>query len=196
MSFKVLVIPEDPTHDEAILKPLVQKMMQVLGKPSAKIQVLKDPKIDGYGHAKSLLDEIIEIWGFADLILFLHDRDCQETVDESCKTLTKKHQAKGKPFIAQCAWQEIEIWLLALHQEELFALPEFKSKKLRWSDVRNDCSVKENYFTPFLQRYGDAGSSGGRERLMKEGLGKFSSLLTRCPELRTLKTQIGTLLKK
>jgi hypothetical protein len=43
LSCRVLVIPEDPTHDQYILKPVVEAMFRSLGKPNARVEVLKDP---------------------------------------------------------------------------------------------------------------------------------------------------------
>ena len=40
MSFRVLVIPEDPLQNGHILRPLVQAIMRDAGKPDAKVKVL------------------------------------------------------------------------------------------------------------------------------------------------------------
>ncbi|MFO1523674.1 MAG: hypothetical protein U1G05_16920 [Kiritimatiellia bacterium] len=37
MSFKVLVIPEDPTNNGYILKPLVQAILDDAGRPQARV---------------------------------------------------------------------------------------------------------------------------------------------------------------
>ncbi len=37
MSFRVLVIPEDPTYNGYILQPIVERMLGELGKPNAII---------------------------------------------------------------------------------------------------------------------------------------------------------------
>ncbi len=51
MSFRVLVIPEDPTLNGYILKPLMQAVMHDAGKPNAKIDVLTSPRLTGFAHA-------------------------------------------------------------------------------------------------------------------------------------------------
>lgn len=40
MSFNVLIIPEDPTNNGYILKPLIKKMMRECGKQNAQVQNL------------------------------------------------------------------------------------------------------------------------------------------------------------
>ena len=48
MSFKVLVIPEDPTHNGYILKPLVESILTDAGKPNARVTVLTNSRLQGY----------------------------------------------------------------------------------------------------------------------------------------------------
>jgi hypothetical protein len=47
MSFKVLIIPEDPTNNGYILKPLIKKMMKECGKQNAQVDVLVIPEFKG-----------------------------------------------------------------------------------------------------------------------------------------------------
>ena len=76
MSFRVLVIPEDPTYNGYILKPLVERILTECGKPNAKVTVLTNPKADGYEHAKALLvDEVFQRYRSQSLMLFLPDAD-------------------------------------------------------------------------------------------------------------------------
>jgi hypothetical protein len=51
MSFRVLVIPEDPTYNGYILKPLVERMLAEAGKPNARVTLLTNPKLGGYARA-------------------------------------------------------------------------------------------------------------------------------------------------
>ncbi len=43
---KILVVPEDPTHDQYILKPIVERIFKDLD-TGARIEVLKDPHLGG-----------------------------------------------------------------------------------------------------------------------------------------------------
>jgi len=44
---KVLVIPEDPTYNGYILKPLVTRLFKSVGRGSAKITILTNPYARG-----------------------------------------------------------------------------------------------------------------------------------------------------
>src|SRR5277367_2796067 len=99
MSFRALVVPEDPINNGYILKPLVERILAECGKPSASVIVLTNPRTSGYEHAKALLrdeipasgyehakallrDEIPERWGYMDLLLFLPDADGKDRAGE------------------------------------------------------------------------------------------------------------------
>ena len=43
----VLIIPEDFTYDQHILKPLVQAMFRALGKARARVAVCFEPQLGG-----------------------------------------------------------------------------------------------------------------------------------------------------
>ena len=74
------------------------------------------------------------------------------------------------------------MWLLAGHPEKL---------NTPWRKVREDVSVKENVFEPFLSQYGDPRRyGGGRDLLMKQGLARYEQILQRCPELQSLQNRI------
>ena len=76
MSFKVLVIPEDPTHNGYILKPLVQALVADAGRPRAAVTVLTNPWLGGYDHAlRAVKGELTERYAFWDLWLFMPDAD-------------------------------------------------------------------------------------------------------------------------
>ncbi|MDX1984843.1 MAG: hypothetical protein SFV51_31510 [Bryobacteraceae bacterium] len=84
------------------------------------------------------------------------------------------------------AVQEVEVWLLAGHHDRL-GRP--------WKQVRDEVSLKEHVFYPFLARFGDARRpGGGRDLLMDETLRNFEGILKRCPELVALKTRLSEIL--
>jgi len=185
MSFKVMVIPEDPTYNGHILKPLIERVMAEVGKPKGKIVVLTNPSMKGYEDAKRQLETIFEKYPHYNLFLFLPDRDGKSERDESLRALTAQYQKQNIPFIAKAAVEEVEVWLLAGHKNKL-------SKS--WSDVRSNTSVKETTFHPFLNQYGDDSPGNGRERLMREALKNFSGLKSNCPELEALTDEINQLI--
>ena len=68
MSFNVLVIPEDPTLNGHILKPLAERLLKDAGKPKAKVKVLDKPRVRGYDQAVKAVRYIVaERYGFVDL---------------------------------------------------------------------------------------------------------------------------------
>lgn len=180
MSFRVLVIPEDPTYNGYILKPLIERMMAEVGRPRARVMVLSNPKIGGYDQAVAAMrGDMAERYGFWDLWLFLPDSDRAAGLNN----LETEMQAKRIPFYACAAIPEIEAWLLAGHRANL-ALP--------WSEVRAHHRLREDVFEPFLSAHGNAASAGGgRSELMGETLQNYRGLLAVCPELRELDARIS-----
>jgi len=182
LSFRVLVVPEDPTYNGALLKPLICRMLEECGKPNADVRILHNPKADGYDNAKTLLrEQILDRYRHFDLLLFLPDAD---GVDRSGDFggLETKAREKSVQLVCCAAKEEVEVWLLAGHLNKL---------EKKWGEIRADISVKENIFIPFLNRYGDSRrAGGGRDILMKETLQNYDGLLQRCPELAELQRRM------
>jgi hypothetical protein len=189
MSWNVLVVPEDPTYNGYILRPLCQRLLREAGKPNAKIVVLPQPRVRGYAHAKKLLgDQIPHDWWHFDLILFIPDADGMADVrKDEFKRLEELAEQRTRPVELICcaAAQELETWLLSGHPEKL------KSMGWSWPEICAEISVKERYFQPFLARYGDpATPSQGRERLKQEALANYTGIKQRCPELQVLEDRV------
>jgi hypothetical protein len=189
MSCNVLVVPEDPTYNGYILRPLCKRLLREAGRPSANIVVLPEPRVQGYSHAKKLLSDLIpRNWWHFELILFVSDADgLAENRKDEFKRLEQLAEQRTRPVKLICcaAEQELETWLLAGHQEKL------KTMGWRWSGIRAEVSTKERFFQPFLDRYGDPASpSQGRERLMQEALANYDGIKSRCPELQQLENRI------
>jgi len=186
VSLKVLVVPEDPTNNGYILRPLIYRMMQQCGKPNAKVTMLTNPRATGYDSAKQLLaGQVFERYVHFDLLLFLPDADGK---DRSAEFARLEEQASGRNLRLLCcaAVQEVEAWLLAGHVEKL---------EVSWPQIRKDVSVKENAFAPFLDRYGDRRrAGGGRDVLMAKTLRNYNGILQRCPELADLEERVKRVL--
>jgi len=178
VSCNVLVIPEDPTYNGYILKPLVSKLLEFCGKGNANVEVLTEPKLSGFEHACRSMPDIVNRYQYKHLLLFLPDRDGKER-----GPLFANLEAEYGPKLICCAAvEEVEAWLLAGHIDKL---------NRPWPTVRADISVKENVFAPFLRQHGDSHrSGGGREELMRATLTNLSGLLARCPELDDLRARI------
>lgn len=186
MSFKVLVIPENPSNNGYILKPLVERLLEDCGKPRAKVTVLTNPRAQGYEHVKGLMPDILARYKHYDLLLFLPDGDGKNR-DHEFSTLEANASHHEVRLICCAAVEEVETWLLAGHKRNL-ALP--------WGEVRAHTSVKEVVFEPFLAAHGNPDAAGaGRMELMSATLHNFQGLLDSCPELATLKARIIELLQ-
>jgi hypothetical protein len=183
MSFRVLVIPEDPTYNGYILRPLAEKMLAETGRPNARVMVLANPKLDGYDDAvRAIKGELVERYGHFDLWLFLPDADRAANLDG----LEHALEAKGICLKCCAAQPEVEAWLLAGHRQHL---------RLAWSEIRAHAKLKEEVFEPFVAEHGDLRSPGnGRESLMRETLSNYRSLLEMCPELKELDKRLRKLL--
>lgn len=177
MSFRVLVIPEDPTHNGYILKPLIEAICSDVGKPRALVKVLGNPRLEGYDHAaRAIRDELPDRYRFFDLWLFIPDAD--RASPAAMASLEQSTRDKGIALFCCPAVPEVEIYACAGWRDRLG-----KS----WEDVRLDTEMKENVFEPFLERFGDARrAGGGRDLLVAEGLRNLPLLYTLCPELGEL----------
>jgi hypothetical protein len=193
MSWNVLVVPEDPTNNGYLLRPLCKRLLREAGRPNANIVVLPEPRVQGYSHAKKLLeDRIPRDWSHFELILFICDADgSAASRKDEFKRLEQLAARRTKPVKLICcaAEQELETWLLAGHPEKLRDLSE------RWQEIRAEVSIKERFFQPFLEKHGDpATPSHGRERLMQQALANYDGMKKRCPELQELEDRIRALI--
>jgi hypothetical protein len=186
LSFKVLVIPEDPFNNGHLLKPLIKRMLAQCGKPRAWVKVLDDPRAQGYEHAKALLRaQVLADYHFMDLLLFLPDADGKDRAAEF-SALEEEAKRSGVRLLCCAAQEEVEVWPLVGYRDRLGRL---------WPEVRTDVSVKENVFLPFLAKHGNPKApGGGREQLMAETLKGYDALLRLCPELAELERRIREVL--
>ena len=181
MSLKVLVIPEDPTYNGAILEPLIKRMLAECGKPRARVLVLTDPRVNGFDHACARMGSITERYAHFDILLFLPDNDGRDRA-AGLRRLEDRAAQSGVRLFCCAAIEEVETWLLAGHRSKL---------QQDWRQVRQDVSVKENVFTPFLAEYGNRKEAGGgRQRLMKEALRNYPGVTRLCPELGDLENRV------
>jgi hypothetical protein len=188
MSYKVLVIPEDFTKDEHILKPLAERILQDLGKPNARVEVCRDPNFGGIGEALKIkrLRKVIAQYCTSDLFILLVDRDGETGRDAAVSqieaTLQCEIAASGRRFVASLAWQEVEVFILAGHE-----LPSGWS----WREIRADPDVKNTYFQRMAASKNTTGlPHDGRKKLMAEAMQNWNRIKSLCPE------DIGSLLAK
>lgn len=180
MSCKVLVIPEDPTLNGYLLKPLVEKVMEDAGKRQAKVLVLRDPKVGGFSQAVDLITsgKLRDKYGHYDFWLFLPDGDMAKDLREMEQKVVGQ-----KARLITCAIQpEVEILVLAGHP---------KADVRPWAVAIKHPKFKETYFAPFLREHGDRRAPGqGREQLMREALRQYARIKRLCPEIAELEKRI------
>jgi hypothetical protein len=189
MSYKVLVIPEDFTKDEHVLKPVVEKILADAGRANSTIQVCRDPNFGGIGEAmkkERLRKDVIERYPMVDLFILLVDRDGdsgRELRTANLETdLTAELNARNGRFVAELAWQEVEVFVLAGHE-----LPDGWT----WQQVRADADVKNTAFQDLVKAKGTRKlPHEGRKKLMAEGIQNWARIKSRCPE------DIGSLIER
>ncbi len=184
MSFKVLVIPEDPTHNGYILKPLVEAILTDAGKPNAKVQVLTSPRLHGYDDAvKAIRGDLPGRYGFWDLWLFMPDAD--RATPATMSAMEAELAVNQIKLLCCPAQPEVGIYACVAHRSEIGA---------PWSEVRASPSMKETFFAPLLARKGDSRRAGaGRDQLIAASLSPLSTLYRLCPELGELRKRLTVL---
>ena len=176
---KVLVIPEDHSRDGLMLLPIVRAMLKHLGKPNAKVDICRKPRLQGIGEALKWerLAEIIDQYRMTDLFLLCVDRDGIEARKAKLEHLEHKAAAilnGDRLFLAENAWQEIEVWVLAGHD-----LP----REWSWQTIRAEVHPKEQYFEPFANQRNLSNSPGqGRKLLAEEAAQNYSRIRRLCRE--------------
>jgi hypothetical protein len=183
---RVLVIPEDPSLDQYILKPIVERLLADLGKQHARVQILAKPRLRGVDQALDAekIADIRQTYPMVDLFLILVDRDGHPTRQERAIALENAH-----PGLFVClAIEEIEVWMLAAHRDMLSAA---------WSEIRKEPHPKERYAHPFLAEKAPKLDPGeGRAWAMRALVGKWQGVLSACEELDTLKHRLQAWLQQ
>lgn len=185
MSCKVLVIPEDPTYNGYLLKPLVERLLSESGKPKAQVLVLRDPKAGGFSDACDLVQSgrLRERYGYYDLWLFLPDGD-QVRVLQTLEDGIVDQKAR---LIASYLTPEVEVTLIAGHPN---------ADTTGWEAKKQHPQFKEAIFVPFLAEYGNPTAPGaGREKLMREALQNYQRIKQLVPEVADLELRLTAALQ-
>lgn len=190
----VLVVPEDFRKDQYLLKPIVTALFASLGKERATVRVCQDPLLGGIGEALDWgrIRQVLERYrGMVDIFLVIVDRDGVQGRRAALDGLEEK--AKGvlpgrRVFLAENAWQEVEVWVLAG-----LDLPH----GWQWSEIRAEIHPKERFFEPVAQQRGVANQpAGGRKTLATEAAARFGRILQLCQEdVAVLKSRLQLALK-
>ena len=182
MSVRVLVIPEDPVNNGAILKPLAEMVLAEAGKPTAKVKVLENPRVRGYDEASRVVrNELASRYGFMDLWLFLPDAD--RATGDAMRDLEKSLRSQGVALFCCPAVPEVEIYACVAHRTKIGD---------SWEAVRANPRLKEAIFFPLLRAHGDPQRpDGGRRMLAESSMAQRSRFFRLCPEIAELRDRIA-----
>jgi hypothetical protein len=178
---KVLIFPEDPSLDKFILKPIVERIFQDLGR-TVRVDVLEEPHLAGITQAldSAIIAEVLRDNPMTALFLLIVDRDCNRFKNME-KALAREAE-HGDCLIACLAVEEVEVWMLALHRDVIGA---------GWSEVRGECDPKERFADPVLDSLGRDSPGRGRKGAMRSLGAQWRGLLDVCPEIAELKGRIA-----
>lgn len=188
MSFKVLVIPEDPTLNGYILKPLIEAVIEDAGKPKAKVTVLTNPRLEGYEHAVTEIraDALAERYGFWDMWIFVPDAD--RATPEIMVQLERDLAAKNVTLICSPAEPEVEIYTCVGYRKEI---------SCGWEAARRHPRFKEEVFAPLLKKHGDPRRTGsGRDLMISQTLTNRAAMYQLCPELERLRQRLSEIIER
>ena len=186
MSFRVLVIPEDTPHDQHVLLPILDAMFTYIGRP-AQVRVCTDPRLRTVHEALKWerIRQIIDAYrGMYQCFLLIVDRDGEpgrRAALDRIESLAAAH-CGGRLFLAECAWQEVEVWCLAGHD----------LAEQNWQAIRAEPHAKEHFYEPFARAQGLLDHpSQGRRKLAEAAARRYDRIRARCPEdIRNLEDRL------
>ena len=175
-----LIIPEDFRKDQYILKPLFTRLFRRLVGRSIQVDICVDPLLGGVTEAlkSERITEILEDnRGMYDLYILCVDRDGVVGRRQRLDDIEAEIQAQfgnSVRFFAENAWEELETLILAG-----LGLP----GNWRWTDVRAEVHVKEQYFEPLAAQRGLSNTpDGGRKELGDEASRNIGAIRQKCPQ--------------
>jgi len=188
----VLIIHEDSAKDRHVTQPIVEKLLAMHGKGTARVSVLRKRKPHGKKQAMDpgTLRDIVTSHKQYQLFLLIVDRDgddnCAHALRDRERELHRDVGA-GKCFIAECAHQELEVWALATVGDD---------RDWTIGELRSDNNPKGRLYYPYVVRRGIEGKVGeGRQILGQEAARNIKALLARCPEVRNLEKRIADFIR-
>lgn len=188
MKPNVIVVPEDCHKDQYVLKPLMTALVEAAVGPGAKVRVCLDPRLRGVHEAlkaERIREIVAKYQAMVDLILIIVDRDAEEGRRESLDKLEREAAPNGKcVLIAEQAWQEVEVWVLA----GMTDLP----KSWDWKEVRGERDPKERFFVPYTTQRGikESHVHDGRETLAREAASRYKRVRKLCEEVAALEARV------
>jgi len=188
MGYKVLLVLEDPTYDQFIARPVVQRLLADAGKPNAKVHHMTEPHLGGIEQVfdERRWDQILAKYRSWDLFVVVIDRDGDQHRQERAAKWAKKIKEKN----GVCAW------CLAIEELEVWAMAPFSNKlKTPWKEVRAARDPKERFFEPLVKQLGFVGPGAGRKAMMRRAMQHFASITGKCPEVERLGHELAAVVK-
>ncbi|MCL2825698.1 MAG: hypothetical protein FWD57_17030 [Polyangiaceae bacterium] len=188
MSTNVLIITEDFTHDQHVIMPIVRAMFAEIGRPSARVDMLKRPPIRGLGNAKKagILRDVVAVNKHVHVFLRIIDRDCDPgcrvgmmDIDDELRSSLAERQC----FLSECAYQAIEAWALASADD----LP----PKWPWNKVRQSRKPKDDCFKEYVTMHGLINSpSRGLVTLGSQAGKRYKRVRDLCGEIKHMEWRV------
>lgn len=184
---------EDHTHDQYIVRPVLQRLLSTAGKPHATVTVVMDPRLKGIDDLKRRACEVLKRYGaVADIVVFVVDADGLDGTggmgnrQELLQRLVQKCEKYSERAFVVAAIQEVEVWALWGSRAQL---------GVEWKDVRAERHPKERFFEPLVTSADQRTPGRGRVRLIEKSLTNWGSLAGGCPELGEFASAVQSLLQ-
>jgi hypothetical protein len=135
-----------------------------------------------------LVEQILDDFSEAQLFILCVDRDGHEPRKRILNDLEERANRKlhypRRCFVAEHAWQEVEVWALAGIHWKL-------KQNWTWEAIRSERDAKEHYFEPIARSRDLVNSPGrGRRVLGTEADRNYAEVRQNCPEVRNLEDRI------
>lgn len=145
-----------------------------------QVEVCRNPNFQGVQAALNIdaLREVIALYPMVNLFILVVDRDGnagrKQRTDQIENTLSVELLPRARRFLAEVAWQEVEIFILAG-----LTLP----TDWRWNEIRADANAKGTFFKQLVVlRQTSKYPHEGRKKLMAESISNWQRIKSRCPE--------------
>ena len=187
VSFKVLVIAEDPTNNGYILTPLAKALVSDAGRPAAAVKLVTNPRVRGHDQAvQAIRHELADRYAMQDLWLFFPDAD--RAKPDAMRRLEEDLAGRGITLFCCIAQPEVEIFACVPFREDIIET---------WDSVRAHRRMKEEISQPLLGKHGAREQAGGgRKSMIRESLQNLPLVFQLCPETKALRDRIAAHLRE
>lgn len=189
MSLRIQLAFEDHTHDQYLVRPVVEALLKDAGLARSQVRAITDPRIRGVEDLRANACMILARYGpISDVVIFAIDADRQDGCEgrRDRKALFEATlaacESDSENYVVVVAHQELEVWALWGSRAELGA---------PWKTVRAEQHPKEVYLDKLLTQADLRAPGKGRGRLIEKSLASgWTSLKQGCPELAVFETEL------